>query len=92
MFRTGSPSPAGMPLTHSLLIMLMLMVSTVPSVEGSSAKDLVYVTSADLSREEDNGGSVKAAGDGLWTFYREVVRNGETVMLTRSWRQSGPKR
>jgi len=59
-----------------------LVIASVVVGEGSSAKDLVYVTSADLSREEDNGGSVKAAGDGLWTFYREVVRNGETVMLT----------
>ena len=45
--------------------------------EGSSSKDLVYVTSGDAKLETYNGDS-----DGLWTWEREVVRNGEKVTLT----------
>jgi len=59
-----------------------IVIASMVVGEGSSAKDLVYVHSGGLDLEEDNGGNTKATGDGLWTWYRKVIRNGEEVTLT----------
>ena len=63
-------APAGMPLTHSLLIMLMLMVSTVPSVK------MAAMTEAN----KDKSNNKIVAGDPLaWGIYTLYNNNGLVI-------------
>ena len=61
----------------------LIIAAVVIGEDAGTAKDLVYVHSSGLEEEIDNGSSSsRAAGDGLWTWTRKVVRNGEEVLLT----------
>ena len=59
-----------------------IIIAAMAVGEGSAAKDLVYVHSDSLDLESDNGNSSRAAGDGLWTWSRRVIRDGQEVTLT----------
>ena len=61
----------------------LIIAAVVIGEDAGTAKDLVYVHTSGLEEEIDNGSSSsRAAGDGLWTWTRKVVRNGEEVLLT----------
>ena len=61
----------------------LIIAAVVIGEDAGTAKDLVYVHTDGLEEEIDNGSSnTKATGDGLWTWTRKVVRNGEEVLLT----------
>ncbi len=82
----GTPGPA--PMTSSGIYGLyndegLIIAAVVVGEDAGTAKDLVYVHSSGLKEEIDNGSSkTRAANDGLWTWTREVIRNGEVVLLT----------
>ena len=51
--------------------------------DNGTAKNLVYVHSGDVNYEAYNGkGSSRAAGDGLYTWTRDVISDGEKITLT----------
>ena len=68
----------------------LIIAALVIGEDAGTGKDLVYVTSDSLELEADNGGSKsRAADDGLWTWSRLVVRNGEEVTLYEVGDDSG---
>ncbi len=51
--------------------------------DNGTAKNLVYVHTGEVNYEAYNGtGSSRAAGDGLFTWTRDVISNGEKITLT----------
>ena len=68
----------------------LIIAALVIGEDAGTGKDLVYVTSDSLELEADNGGSKsRAVDDGLWTWSRLVVRNGEEVTLYEVGDDSG---
>ena len=51
--------------------------------DNGAAKNLVYVHTDEVNYEAYNGKTTsKAAGDGLYTWTRDVISNGEKITLT----------